>query len=163
MKQFLCIFLVILVCISCFGCQEQEQTGTTVDFYYRAKETSYGNDDGIFSIEVREITYEPTDYQMLVEEYLRGARKETCYSPFPPGTTLVSLSVKNRDITIKLSQHMALQSNADVIVCCACLCKTLFSLGDIKTITFCIEDREINGEANITFDKDSFVNWDVLS
>ena len=58
---------------------------------------------------------------------------------------------------------MALQSNADVIVCCACLSKTLFSLPDVREITFRIENREINGEESITFDKNSFVNWEMLS
>ena len=163
MKKLLCITLSIIALIGCFGCQKQEQTGNTVNFYYRANEPKYGSGDGIYSIEVREVTYELTDYQKIIEDYLRGARITTGVSPFPPGTTLVNLSIKNSDLTIELSPHMALQSNAEVIVCCACLCKTLFSLPDVRKVTFSIENREINGEESITFDKNSFVNWNMLS
>ena len=163
MKKILSILLMIIVLFSCCSCEKQSQAGNTVNFYYRAKEPSYGKDDGIYSIEVREINYEITDYQQIIEEYLRGARIDNCISPFPPGTTLVNLSDRNSRISIELSTHMALQSNADVIVCCACLSKTLFSLPDVREITFRIENREINGEESITFDKNSFVNWEMLS
>ena len=163
MKKLLCVLLVIILLLACCGCEAQKPAGTTVDFYYKAKQPAYGSSDGIYFLEVREITYEPTDYQQIIEEYLRGAKMDACISPFPPGTALVNLSVNNSDLTIVLSPHMALQSNADVIVCCACLCKTLFSLPDVRKITFCIENHEINSEASITFDKDSFASWDITS
>lgn len=163
MKKFLCFLLVAVVLLSCCGCQKQDPTGTTVDFYYRAKEPVYGSGNGIFFIEVREISYEATDYQKLIEEYLRGARIDACYSPFPPGTSLVKLSVGLSGISVELSPHMAFQSNADMIVCCACLSKTLFSVSDIRTVTFSIENRDINGQSSITFDRESFVNWDIHS
>ncbi len=161
MKKFLSILLTAVILLGCCGCQKQQPAGTTVDFYYRAKEPTYGSGDGIFSIEVREIAYEPTDYQKLIEEYLRGARIDTCISPFPPGTALVKLSLSVSGISVELSPHMAFQSNADVIVCCACLSKTLFNISDIKTVTFSIENRDINGQSSITFDQESFVNWDI--
>ena len=164
MKKFISIIVLICLFAGCYGCQTQVQTDTNkVNFYYRAKQPSYGTRDGIYFVEEREISYAPTDYQQLIEEYLRGARMDECISPFPPGTTLVKISQNFSELSIELSPHMAFQSNADMIVCCACLCTTLFNLSDLTTITFSIENREINGAASITFDRNSFVNWDTLS
>lgn len=163
MKLVRCIFIIALLSFILTGCAEKRQSGNAVRFYYCATESSYGAETGLFSVEERRVTYDPNEYQKLIEEYLNGAKSTGCTSPFPGGTTLTDFSIYNGNAAITLSPHMALQSQANVITCCACLCQTLFALPDIDSVAISIDGAQINGEDELTFQKDSFKIFDDAS
>ncbi len=163
MKFIRCILTIALLSIILTGCADKQQSGYVVRFYYCTTESSFGNDTGLFAIEERRISYNPNEYRKLIEEYLNGAINTGCTSPFPGGTTLVDFTLRDGRATILLSPHMVLQPQANVITCCACLCKTLFELPDIDTIVIAVDGAQINGEDELTFQKDSFSTWDDVS
>ena len=158
-------YLSVAILLSCIllGCVKDPKGGNAVNFYYCATESNFSSETGLFAIEERYLPYNPTEYQKLIEEYLKGAKSANCTSPFPGGTTLMDFTLRDGIATIVFSPHMALQSQADVITCCTCLCKTLFALPDIDVITISVDGAEINGEKELTFQKDSFVIWDDMS
>ncbi|MBR3978072.1 MAG: GerMN domain-containing protein [Oscillospiraceae bacterium] len=163
MKLVRCILSIVLLLFILVGCTKTQQNGNVVNFYYCAAEPSYGAETGLFAIEERHITYSPSEYRKLIEEYLNGAKKTGCTSPFPGGTTLVDFILQEGNASIILSPHMALQSQADVITCCACLCQTLFALPDIDTVTISIDGTQINGENRLQFQRDSLKVFDDVS
>lgn len=151
---------MILLCFILSGCTGDLQSGNAVAFYYRSTASDFGSETGLFAVEKRYVPYNPTEYEKLIEEYLKGAKSADCTSPFPGGTTLVDFTLRDGSATIVFSPHMALQSQADVITCCTCICKTLFTLGNIDMISIAIEGTQINGEEELTFQKDSLMIWD---
>ena len=163
MKVLQYIFVAILLLVILTGCKNNEQTGNIVRFYYCTTESAYGKENGLFAFEDRHILYGVNEHEKLIEEYLNGAKRDECTSPFPGGTTLEDFNLHDGTATIVLSPHMALQSQANVITCCACLCQTLFTLPDIQTISISIDGTQINGENALTFYKDSFIIGDDVS
>lgn len=163
MKLVHCILTIVLLSFVLVGCADKEQGANVVQFYYCAMESSYSNETGLFAVEERQVAYNPNEYQKLIEEYLNGAKTNNCTSPFPGGTTLTDFSLRDGNATIFLSPHMALQSQANVTTCCACLCQTLFALPDIDTIVISIDGVQINGENQLQFQKDSFKVLDDMS
>ena len=157
------ILVTILLFVILTGCDNNKQGNNIVRFYYCTTESAYGRDDGLFTYEDRHISYAKNEYAKLIEEYLNGAKSAGCTSPFPGGTTLSDFNFRDNTATIVLSPHMALQSQANVITCCACLCQTLFTLDDIESISISIEGTQINGENELTFHKGSFTIWDDVS
>ena len=162
MKYICLIFSAVLLFSILCGSANEQQNGNSVTFYYCATEAEFGSEMGLFAAEERYVSYNPGEYEALIQEYLNGAISADCVSPFPGGTTLVDYSLSDNAAAIVLSPHMGLQSQADVITCCACLCKTLFTLSDLEAIFISVDGDQINGENELVFHRDSFIIYDDI-
>lgn len=163
MKRLICMLCILLFVPLMCACSEPQTLQNTYSFYYCATDPGYGINTGVFAVEERETACKEGDYPLLIEEYLRGPRISNCTSPFPGGTYLEEFSLSDGTAVIILSPHMAFQTTANLVVCCACLSKTLFMFEDIHTIQISIQEYLINGEEYLTFTRNSFSEWDDYS
>ncbi len=162
MKRILSFLLMIAVLVCFCACNQNTNNENYLNFYYCSTEQTFGSENGIFAIEERLISCKPDEYRLILEEFLRGPRVNGCISPFPGGTVLEDFKLKDGYASIVLSPHMALQANANLIVCCACLCQTLFEFPEFETIEISIANNQINGESRLVFNKNSFSTEDNI-
>ena len=162
MKKIISIILLLSLLFALPGCSKTN-TDDAVKFYYCSTEDTYGTEQGLFASEMRVLSCDKNDYPAIINAFLNGPKEKECYTPFPGGTVLEDYQFTNGYATIVLSPHMAQQTNANVIVCCACLCMTLFSFPSFQTIEIRIAEKFINGEEKLIFTRNSFQIHDASS
>ena len=162
MRKIISILLLLSFLITLSGCNKTDiEEG--IKFYYCSYEDTYGTTQGLFVTEMRVLSCDANDYETIIQEFLNGPREKECFTPFPAGTVLEDYQFENGYTTIVLSPQMAQQTNANVLVSCACLCMTLFSFSSIQTIEIRIADKFINGEEKLVFTRNSFLIHDDSS
>lgn len=164
MKKIITALFIILAISLLFGCADTNtQVRTTVNFYYKTNPIDHISENGIITIEPRSVRTNALDYQILLEQYLEGAQSGNCISPFPAGTTLKSFSLNETSVSITLSPHLTMLSNADLTIACICIARTIFDLTGVDSVQISAQNNLINGQPDITITKSSIVMEDVVT
>ena len=134
MKRFLSITVALLL-ILC-GCQFSDRIEHPVRFYYvrQADRFVYGSGDGVITYEERDAAGHEADLRYLLSLYLQGPLDEGLRSPFPPECKLLTMSNKDRTVTLVLSESFADLSGLDRSLAYACLGYTCANLDTIETM-----------------------------
>lgn len=160
MKRIICLFLAFCFMLLTGCTQKSDKQYTSVNFYYRTDPINYESEEGIITVEARRINGPADDYSDLLMQYLNGARKRECISPFPAGTTLEEFSLNDTEAVVVLSSHLSLLTDYELMIACVCLAKTVFDFSDVQSVRISSLNNYLNGEPYIVIDKDSYVMWD---
>lgn len=135
MKRFFAAAAITLVCCLLLGCSSFG-TGIKepVTFYYPRSLATYGHEDSIIASELRESSGHTNDPDYLISLYLHGPMDDNLVSPFPQGTSLISLQQEDHILYLTLSDSFANQSSLDISIACACLSKTCFELCNVEQV-----------------------------
>ncbi len=159
MKQILCIILAAFVLFA--GCAKQSgEQYNSVNFYYKTDPIDYESDSGIISTETRLVSGAVDNYTELLRQYLNGARKRNCISPFPAGTTLESFSMDDSIATVTLSSHLSLLTDHELMIACICMARTVFDLTDVQAVHIRSLNNYLDGKPYIEISQDSYVLFD---
>ena len=155
MKRFLIILLLVGLMLSCWACTEQE----SVTFYYVREQSAYlsGTSNGVIVGEYREAAGHVHDLRYLLILYLHGPVGENLASPFPSGTSLVSLTETEDALTIQLSSIASAMKGTDLTLACACIAQTCFSITDVQSVTVIASGF---GDVSMTMTRDSLLLLD---
>lgn len=156
----LLLMFAIILLSSCSTNPKDNASFTT--FYYVANEPVYDPGSSALVPVHENLREHADDYSALINIYLRGPTTYDCISPFPGGTTLENLQVDNNRATITLSPHFATLTNADLLIACACMTRTLLEMTGVNTVQIKVENGFLNGEESMTFTLGSFVYNDSL-
>ena len=160
MKRLLCILLSFSICCALSACNPDSQhMGNPVNFYYRADDISFDSPQGVIIVEVRDAKSNSNDYQYLIEQYLNGPRTGGRISPFPAGTTLKEFNLNETSAQIILSPHITMLTDAELMIACVCLARTLFDLTGVQSVQIGAHNNLLNGEQYVTITTDNYEIW----
>lgn len=163
MKRIICLFLAFGFLLLT-GCTHENDTQyTSVNFYYKADPLNYESEDGVITVEVRRIYGAADDYTDLLVQYLNGARRRGCVSPFPAGTTLEEFNIVGTEAVVVLSSHLSLLTDYELMIACVCLARTVYDFSDVQSVRISSLHNYLNNEPYILIKKDSFIMWDQNS
>jgi len=152
MKRFLCMLLIVALCLS--GCAiGQGRFQDPVTFYYLRDYSNADNRDTFFSEgalggETREAGDHRKDLNYLLSIYLQGPLDENLRSPFPRGCRPMDIRQEDGMLHLVLSPAITELSEMELTVACACLAKTCMELTDADTIQ--IEGSSLDGTVTVS-------------
>jgi spore germination protein GerM len=148
--------IIALLCTlgACAG--KKRELISPVNFYYRSTSDSYGTQTDVICFEQRESFGHEEDYAYLINSYLQGPTTEKQVSPFPAGTTLVSLDLVKDKVIVVLSSHISLLSGAELSIACTCLAKTLHEMTGMKGVQISSQGDLLDGMEFITIGIDDY-------
>lgn len=158
MKRIISILLIIIMIVSLSACSEGKQH--PVSFYYQVAEFKLGTDQSIIEPETRYVTEYYGDHFELMESYLCGPIDPSFHSPFPNGTSLVSLDIGNTRAFIVVSSQFATLNGHQLTIACACIGKTLLELVDVRSVEIKAQDALLNGMQSIILSENDLFLWD---
>ena len=158
MKRFISILLTLILMISLSSCAGKPQT--PVSFYYQATKFKLGKDQSIITPEIRDASGYYGDYYKLMETYLSGPIEPDFQSPFPTGTSLISLDIGNTWALIVLSPHLSTLNGHQLTIACACIGKTLFEMVDVRSVEIKSQDSLLNGMQSVILSRNDLLLWD---
>ncbi len=148
MRNYLALFLLMVVSILCIGCgREGEQTGTDSGYmiYYL---NASGN-------QLMGNPYEPqaVDQEMLVQELIAALNTVPsdleCQSAMPSQVEKMSFRVEENVLHLYADANYALMDSVKEILCRAALTKTLTQIPGIDYLTiYCAEQPIMDGAGN---------------
>ena len=118
-----------------------------------------GDAVGSETVQMEELAdFPPTEAaQKLLEALLAGPQSENLKSPFPAGTQLLSLSLKDQRATADLSYPYSTLSGVSLTIADYCVTLTLTQLSAISTVSVTVRGQELAYR-----DKQYFSDGDVL-
>ena len=141
MKKLLILVLFCSLVFSFIGCGSEDTTeDTPYLYYYLRADILYGAEDGVISPEA--CGWENTDADTMLRLYLLGPNSEHLVSPYPAGTTLLSVKKSDNSLLVYLSSDFTKLADLEYTLACACLAKTCFSLYDITEVTIRVEGTD---------------------
>ena len=152
MKRFLIFLLILGLALSCWACSDQQ----SVTFYYVREEPAYlfGTENAVIVGENRDSAGNIQNLHSLLILYLHGPLNENFRSPFPRGTSLVTVQQEGYHLTVRLSSIASAMKGADLTLACACLAKTCFGLSDAEAVTISAQGL---GFVSMTLTRDSLM------
>ena len=161
MRQFLSIFLALMILLTCAACQQESETPeNSVTVYYRASAISYGTAEGVIRPCLLDTTNQENDAVHLLNAYFSRDLSEEFAATFPQSTRLVSLSLDGLTAKIILCDDFAMLSGLDLSIACACLTKTVISLTGCQEVIISTESAQLDGHNFITLTQDSYLLLD---
>lgn len=158
MKKILSLLMVLaLVCTLSACAGKKRELISPVNFYYRSTSESYGTQSDIICFEQRESFGHEEDYAYLINNYLQGPTTGEQISPFPAGTTLISLDLVKDKVIVVLSSHISLLSGAELSIACTCLARTLHEMTGMKGVQISSQGDLLDGMESITISIDDYV------
>ena len=152
MKRFLSVLAALALALALTACTEPD----AVTFYYVRDESAYqfGTTEGVIAGEDREAAGHVHDLRYLMILYLHGPVSENLRSPFPSGTSLVTLEQTEDTLTIRLSSIASVMKDTDLTLACACIARTCFEITDVQSVTIMATGF---GDARMTMTRDSLL------
>ena len=152
MKRFLIFLLLLALALSCWACSDQQ----SVTFYYVREEPAYlfGTENAVIVGENRDYASNIQNLHSLLILYLHGPLNENFQSPFPRGTSLVTVHQEGYHLTVRLSSIASAMKGADLTLACACLAKTCFDATDAELVTIIATGF---GNISVTMTRDSLL------
>ena len=158
MKKLLCVLMTLILLMTLGACgAKKDALIHPVNFYYRSTADSYGGREDVITFEQRESFGHEEDYIYLINYYLQGPTTEKQISPFPAGTTLVSLDLVKDKVIVVLSSHISLISGAELSIACTCLARTLHEITGMKGVQISSQGDLLDGKESITINIDDYV------
>ena len=151
------IFLFLLLSVLCSGCSDKGDYKTPINLYYLDSELSLG-ENSVFSSEIREGS--GNSVNDIVQLYLRGPMNPNLKSPFPDGTTLLSMTIDGEIATITLSDAYASLSGYQLTLSNICLAQTIWELTATKDIIIRCESLPLDGDAEINLTRSDIIDID---
>ena len=153
-------FLLCLTLLSCLcGCgRVSGDPAVPVQFYYphASQKDALSSKDGLVSFELRESSGNIGKYAYLTQLYLQGPVSDTLRNPFPTGTTLKSLQIKNGIVYLVLSDAAASLSGTELTLACACLTKTVCDMSGFRVVNIQAETQLLAGSRKLVMNVKDF-------
>ena len=146
MKRWACWSLVLLLVLT--GCRREEPQRTAYLLYFQEADLTYSAGDGAFRTEEVYLFDEETETsgelaQTLMEELLKGPADETLKSPFPAGTTLLSLDLTGSRARVDLSASYRSLSGVALTLADSAVAMTLSQVPEISSVQITVRGREL--------------------
>lgn len=154
MKRLISMFLIVALCFCFPACsQEAAKIQTPVNFYFRRAELTFGGDTGVICAQQAESEGHEDDLSWLLRSYFETVPDEGLTSPFPIGTTLISITIDERNADVILSDILGLKQGMDLTIACACITMTVLDLTDVETVTIRTHGAKLGGAEQIVMDR----------
>ena len=164
MKKLLILLLIAALLFTLGACSnKRDALIVPVKFYYRSTASTYGTEADVISYELRESFGHEEDYAYLINNYLLGPTTMDRLSPFPAGTTLVSLDLVKDKVIVVLSSHISLLSGAELSIACTCLARTLHEMTGMKGVQISSQGDLLDGMESITINMNDYVLEDTYT
>lgn len=147
MKRWSCLSLALLLLLT--GCQREEPPERTAyQLYFQEADLTYSAGDGAFRTEDVYLFDERTNTpvllaQSLITELLEGPNDETLKSPFPAGTTLLSLDLTGSRARVDLSTAYASLSGVALTLADCAIAMTLSQVPEIASVQITVHGQEL--------------------
>lgn len=161
MGRITSLLLSLLLLCTMAGCHPEEEMKRPVNFYYVTSELSFKLEDTVIQKEVRDCG-DLANPQSQIRLYLKGPVNENLRSPFPANLELLYLSQHEQHLLINLSGELASLSGLELMLSCSCLALTCMELTGAESITIRANGASMDGQDEITLDKDSILLLDTF-
>ncbi len=108
-------------------------------FYYRTAQTSYGDEHGLISPEIKDLGENPATEEDIFQRYWEGPSDQGLLSPLPGGVKFLGAAKRSALLTIRLSPEYAELSAIDASVADACLAMTAFGIEGVEQVRILCE------------------------
>lgn len=156
MKKLMILLLAFLLLLPVAGCRKEPVYEEPLTFYYRKAIFDYEADCSAVETEIRE----GADYESLEETiaiYLAGPVNPELANPFPAELKLLSAQLKDGTLYLTFSDTLAEICGWDLTLCCCCITLTCLELTDASQVCIAAESATLNGEKNITMNRDCLI------
>ena len=123
MKRILFLLLTLLMLVGCTSTGEKDVAPSRVAFYYSISNAESLTAESIIRSEER--SFQIFTLKQLLELYFEGPLNENLHSPFPSGTSVVSISEGAEGIEITLSGEFFTLEGIDLSIATCCLANTV--------------------------------------
>lgn len=155
MKRIICLFFVIIILFSLFGCSSKaDEFKNPVKLYYCRDEITYNTPEGAFMYEYREFSGWEDKPRDFLNTYFNKPQSPELISPFPFGAWILELIQDDKTVDLLLNVHFARLAPNELTNACACLSLTVFDLLDADTVNLRI-DSPTQGRQTITMTKEN--------
>lgn len=162
MKQFCIALTIVALLLGMAGCkQENDDLLEPVSFYYCNDISSKDDFEHVFVPELREGAGYSDNKPALLSLYLKGPENEDLISPFPAGTSVISVQWSNSHVYIVLSDHMAELTGLDLSMACTCLSMTVFDLYACQAVEISAEHKLLDDQKSIVLTADTLILSDT--
>lgn len=163
MKRIIALLLVMILCLSFWGCEEKEtvKIEKPVSFYYRRAQINYGSDDGVIAFCIGEGAGYEEDLTGLLNVYLHNTDDPAFSRTFPAGSQLIKLTITDGVAEIQLNNLFARHTGIDLTIACACLSLTVMELTQVETVCISTTSATLDGAESITMTADSILLLDL--
>ena len=146
MRRCLCLSLALLLLLA--GCRWEEPQRTSYELYFQEADLTYSAGDGAFRTEKVYLYDAETETSLrlaetLVTELLKGPADETLKSPFPAGTSLLSLELTGSRAKVDLSSAYEGLSGVALTLADSAIAMTLFQVPEISSVQITVRGREL--------------------
>ena len=148
-KSLLCILILMIVLCCVFGCSQKDNENQ-ISFYYCNSKVDYTPDDSLIGFEFYNKSIDPFAYDKLLHTYLEGPQSKTLLSPFPNGTTLVSISIEQQTAYITLSDDFAKLTGIKLSIACACIGLTVKNITGCAKVVISAQNALLEQQQSIT-------------
>ena len=168
MKRFVSIILAALLLISLCGCgtNTQDKFNDPVNFYFLRDKTEtvkHSDETSVLVPLIREGDGIRSNLLLLLNRYLSDPGAEGFRSPFPRGTSVISVRNDENLVEITLTDSIAEYSGLDLTLACACLSYTIMELTGTQGVRICAENKTLDGHSSITMDQAHLVMIDLAA
>lgn len=161
MKRSIILILAAATLLGAFGCAAQQpKPKYPVSFYYLPNTYTFGVSDTVLAKEQREGLGMENDLQALLTLYFKGPKAEGIRSPFPAGTTLVEMEMRNDTLYLTLSRAFSSLEGAQLSLACAAITKTCLDLSACVNVRISAENATLNGEMYVEMNKSNLLLLD---
>lgn len=157
---FILVTVLLLVVCACVSAPQTEQEGVPRPIYFLAPSgTAHGGDALRCSEEYLDLREGATTTEIavaVVERLLKGSQNGALISPFPPETTLISLTIRNGRANVDLG-GISLLEGIELTLADYCLTLSLAAIEGIDSVSI-----TSNGRPMIQQPRRVFYPYDVI-
>lgn len=144
MKRVVCLIICLALSLSACGSDPLNQPGS---FYYLRSSTAFHSSDGVIAPEERELQGIAGNLDAILELYCDGPITPQLELPLPPGTRVMSHTLKDGELTLHFDESLADLEDIDLTLAAACLARTFLPLANADTMILTAGDALLNGRA----------------
>lgn len=161
MKRVIVVMMLILFLFSLLGCRTRNSDFIEpVNFYYCNNLDSKEDFENVFVAEVREGAGFADNRPALLSLYLSGPQDDHLVSPFPAGTTIISVKKDGDSLQIVFSDHLAQLTGLQLTLATTCISMTALELYSCSQIQLCCKEALLDGKALLRMSSDDLVLTD---
>ena len=158
-KLILSVILVLSLLLA--GCTAQKSE--SINFYYRAAQLNFGPEDSIVKPETRKEYFNHLAYNEIISCYLEGPTSTNLHTPFPEGTSLVSISTEQETASIVLSNPFSQLTGIDLTIACSCLSLTIGEITGCSKVQISAQNALLDNKQSITININELSFTDLVA